>query len=84
MVLTARWSGPTRLESAGRPWRWNAFANYTNFLSQKKLSLGFRYYAELGIDLDYEWNLKPLDWFRIRYVSCTRRVFSRWCSHCKW
>ena len=34
--LKAMFGGPTRLSSAGRPWRWNTYANYTNFLSHNE------------------------------------------------
>ena len=69
LVLSARWSGPTDLVTAKRPWRWNAYGNYTNFVDQSKIALGFRYYYEFGVGIDYEWNLKPLDMFGLRFVG---------------
>lgn len=64
-----RWSGATHWRSAGRSWRWNAFANHTRFLDLNKTALGFTYYSEFGLGMDYEWNVRPLDWFGLRYIG---------------
>ncbi len=62
-------TGPTRLSSAGRPWRWNTYANYVNFLSTNKTALGYDSYLEVGVGLDWEMNIKPLDWFGWQYLG---------------
>ncbi|MFV2060557.1 MAG: hypothetical protein ACC653_07715 [Gammaproteobacteria bacterium] len=56
-------SGPTDFNSIDRPWRWNTYANYTNFLSHNKKSLGYNSLLELGAGLDWQINIKPLNWF---------------------
>jgi hypothetical protein len=67
--LKAMFGGPTRLSSAGRPWRWNTYVNYTNFLSTNKTSLGYNSYLEVGVGLDWEMNIKPLDWFGWQFLG---------------
>lgn len=67
--LKAVFSGPTRLSSAGRPWRWNTYANYTNFLSTNQAALGYDSFIEVGVGLDWELNIKPLDWFGWQFVG---------------
>lgn len=67
--LKAMFGGPTRLSSAGRPWRWNAYANYTNFLSTNEASLGYDDFLEIGAGLDWEINIKPLDWFGWQFLG---------------
>ena len=61
--LEAKFSGPTALNTLARPWRWHAYTNYTHFLSQKEISLGFTQLIEIGTGLDWQFNIKPLDWF---------------------
>ena len=67
--LKVMYGGPTWLTSAGRPWRWNTYANYTNFLSTNEISLGYDSYLELGIGLDWEMNIKPFNWFGWQYLG---------------
>ena len=67
--LKTMFGGPTRLSSAGRPWRWNAYANYTDFLSHNEAALGYNSYLEVGAGLDWELNIKPLDWFGWQYLG---------------
>ena len=67
--LKAMFSGPTRLSSAGRPWRWNTYASYINFLSTNTAALGYDSYLEVGVGLDWEMNIKPLDWFGWQFVG---------------
>ena len=67
--LKTMFGGPTRLSSAGRPWRWNAYANYTDFLSTNKTALGYDSFIEVGVGLDWELNIKPLDWFGWQFVG---------------
>ena len=61
--LKSRLSGPTRLTSIGRPWRWQLYANHSNFLSQDRISLGYTSLFEFGAGLEWQMNIKPLDWF---------------------
>ncbi len=42
--LSVMFGGPTPLSSAGRPWRWNTYANYVNFLSTNTAALGYYSY----------------------------------------
>lgn len=63
LQLKSRYSGPTRLTSLGRPWRWQLYANHANFLSQEKVSLGYTSLFEFGAGLEWQMNIKPLDWF---------------------
>ena len=63
LQLKSRYSGPTRLTSIGRPWRWLLYANHSNFLSQDSLSLGYTSLFEYGVGLEWQMNIKPFDWF---------------------
>ena len=67
--LKVMFGGPTRLSSAGRPWRWNTYANYANFLSTNQAALGYDSYLEVGVGLDWELNIKPLDWFGWQFLG---------------
>ena len=58
-----RYSGPTGLHTEGRPWRWNGYVNYTSYISNDSLSLGYKNFFDVGGGLDWEINIKPLDWF---------------------
>lgn len=69
VVFLARLSAPTGWTVNERPWRWNLYASHTNLLDQPRRALGFKYYHEIGAGLDYEWNLKPLNVFGLRYVG---------------
>ncbi len=59
----SRYTGPTGLVSEGRPWRWQAYANYTKFISHNNRSLGYTGLFDFGGGLEWEMNIKPLDWF---------------------
>ena len=61
--LKSRYTGPTNLISLGRPWRWQAYANYTNFISHDEAALGYQSLVDFGGGLEWEMNIKPLDWF---------------------
>ena len=61
--LKSSYSGPTRLTSIGRSWRWLVYANHTNFVSQDKFSLGYTSLFEFGAGMEWRLNIKPLDWF---------------------
>ena len=65
----ARWSAPTGLYTRGRPWRWSTFLSHTNFVNLDKQALGFSYYFELGAGISYEINVRPLDWFGLRFIG---------------
>jgi len=67
--LKSRISGPTSLTTKARPWRWQAYANHTNFISQDKSALGYTGLFEIGTGLEWQLNVKPLDWFGWQYIG---------------
>jgi hypothetical protein len=67
--LKSRISGPTTLTTSARPWRWQVYANQTTFLSQSKTSLGYTGLFEIGTGLEWQLNVKPLDWFGWQYIG---------------
>ncbi len=67
--LKSRISGPTSLTTSARPWRWLAYANHTNFLTQEKTALGYTGLFEIGTGLEWQLNVKPLDWFGWQYIG---------------
>ncbi|MFV2004796.1 MAG: hypothetical protein ACC650_06280 [Gammaproteobacteria bacterium] len=67
--LKSRISGPTSLITSARPWRWQAYANHTNFLRQDKKALGYTGLFEIGAGLEWQLNVKPLDWFGWQYIG---------------
>ena len=76
LQLKSRYSGPTRLTSIGRPWRWQLYANHTNFLSQNKVSLGYTSLFEFGAGMEWQMNIKPLDWFGWQMVGLKAGVIT--------
>lgn len=69
LQLKSRISGPTSLISKARPWRWQAYVNHTNFISQEKRALGYTGLFEIGTGLEWQLNVKPLDWFGWQYIG---------------
>ena len=67
--LKSRISGPTPLISKARPWRWQAYVNHTNFITQNKSALGYTGLFEIGTGLEWQLNVKPLDWFGWQYIG---------------
>jgi len=67
--LKSRISGPASFTMSGRPWRWQAYANHTNFISQDKSALGYTGLFEIGTGLEWQLNVKPLDWFGWQYIG---------------
>ena len=67
--LKSRISGPTPLTTRSRPWRWQAYVNHTNFISQDKSALGYTALFEIGTGLEWQLNVKPLDWFGWQYIG---------------
>ncbi|WP_455196720.1 hypothetical protein [Kaarinaea lacus] len=61
--LEANFSGATKLNTQGRPWRWHIYGNYINFLSHNESALGYTQLIEVGAGLNWQMNIKPLDWF---------------------
>ncbi|WP_455221358.1 hypothetical protein [Kaarinaea lacus] len=61
--IEAKFSGPTKLNMQGRPWRWHGYGNFTHFLSHNEVSLGYTRLYEVGAGLSWQMNVKPLDWF---------------------
>ena len=62
-LIEARFSGPTSLVTDGRTWRWEVYASHVNFITQNKVSLGYTGLFEVGTGLEWNVNIKPLDWF---------------------
>ncbi|MCK4674734.1 MAG: hypothetical protein KAT61_02385 [Gammaproteobacteria bacterium] len=67
--LKSRISGPTSLTTKARPWRWQAYVNHTKFISQNKRALGYTGLFEIGTGLEWQLNVKPLDWFGWQYIG---------------
>ena len=76
LQLKSRFSGPTRLTSIGRPWRWLLYANHSNFLSQDSLSLGYTSLFEFGVGMEWQMNIKPLDWFGWQMIGLKAGVIT--------
>jgi hypothetical protein len=62
-LFKSRYSGPTNLVTSGRPWRWEVHVNHTNFITHNKASLGYTGLFEVGTGIEWNLNMKPLDWF---------------------
>jgi hypothetical protein len=74
--LKTRISGPTSLDMLARPWRWIAYANHTNFLTQTNTSLGYTRLFEIGTGLEWQINMKPLNWFGWQYIGFSAGVIT--------
>ncbi len=74
--LKSRFSGPTALTTSARPWRWQVYANHTNFISQDKKALGYTGLFEIGTGLEWRLNIKPLDWFGWQYIGFSAGVIT--------
>jgi len=74
--LKSRFSGPTALMTSARPWRWLIYANHTNFLTQDKTSLGYTGLFEIGTGLEWQLNIKPLDWFGWQYIGFSAGIIT--------
>jgi hypothetical protein len=75
-LVKTRYSGATNLVTDGRPWRWQMYANHTNFLSYDKASLGYTGLFEVGTGLDWLINMKPLNWFGWQSVGISVGVIA--------
>lgn len=75
-LLKSRISGPTSLTMRARPWRWQAYANHTNFLTQDKKALGYTGLFEIGAGMEWQINVKPLDWFGWQYIGFNAGVIT--------
>ena len=75
-MIKARYSGLTNLVTDGRPWRWNVYADHTNFLSFDKASLGYTGLFEVGTGLEWHMNIKPLNWFGWQSVGISLGVIT--------
>ena len=67
--LRTRLSGPTNWRHKGRPWRWQGYLNYTDYLDLEEQALGYTRTVELGVGLEWQMNAKPLDWFGWKYLG---------------
>ncbi len=74
--IKSRISGPTSLISKSRPWRWQVYANHTNFITQDKSSLGYTALFEVGTGLEWQINVKPLNWFGWQYIGISAGVIT--------
>lgn len=74
--VKSRYSGPTTFMTSGRPWRWQVYANHTNFISHNKASLGYTGLFEIGTGLDWHINIKPLNWFGWQSVGISVGVIT--------
>ena len=75
-LIKTRYSGATNLVSGGRPWRWQVYANHDNFLSFDKASLGYTGLFEIGTGLEWQLNIKPLNWFGWQSVGLSLGVIT--------
>lgn len=75
-LVKTRYSGATNLVSGGRPWRWQVYANHTKFLSFDKASLGYTGLFEVGTGLEWQLNMKPLNWFGWQSVGLSLGVIT--------
>jgi len=74
--IKSRISGPTSLKFKSRPWRWQLYANHTNFMTQDKSSLGYTALFEVGTGLEWQLNIKPLNWFGWQYIGISAGVIT--------
>ena len=76
LQLKSRFSGPTNLSTSGRTWRWLLYANHSNFLSQENISLGYTSLFEFGAGMEWQMNIKPLDWFGWQMIGLKAGVIT--------
>lgn len=68
-LARVRYSKATGWHTRNKPWRWNTYATHTRFLGLEQQALGFNTYSEIGVGLDFELNIRPLDWFGLRFLG---------------
>lgn len=68
-IVGIRYSEPTAWRWNNKRWWWNTYYQHINLLNQDKISMGFKYYNEVGIGIEYEALIKPLDLFGLRYIG---------------
>jgi len=64
------------LTTSSRPWRWNVYANHTNFIDQSNAALGYTALFEFGTGLEWRLNVKPLDWFGWQFIGVRAGVIT--------
>ena len=69
VLVQARYSDVTGWTFRDKPLRWNTYAIHTHFLGLDQKALGFNAYSEIGVGLNYEINIRPLDWFGLRFLG---------------
>ncbi|WP_290580448.1 hypothetical protein [Ketobacter sp.] len=69
MLVKGTLSGPTEWHFRNQKWYWNTYYSYNAYLDQKKSALGFNDLHEIGVGLDWDMHIKPLDWFGWRYIG---------------
>ena len=65
----ARLIGDTGWHWGGHSWDWNAYYSHNHYLDQAKEALGFRYINEIGLGLEWDMHIKPMDWFGWRFLG---------------
>jgi hypothetical protein len=68
-LARVRYSDATNWFTRSKPWRWNTYATHTRFIGLDPQALGFSAYTEVGVGLDFEVNIRPLDWFGLRFIG---------------
>ncbi|MBA57503.1 MAG: hypothetical protein CMK89_23885, partial [Pseudomonadales bacterium] len=61
--------GNTGWHWGGHSWDWNAYYSHNHYLDQAKDALGFTYINEVGLGLEWDMHIKPLDWFGWRFLG---------------
>jgi len=56
----------SKLQVSDHPLRFRVFANYTDFLDQPALALGYTRMLEIGLGVSWEYHIKPFDWLGLR------------------
>ncbi len=69
VFLKGTLSGPTNWHWRQQNWFWNTYYSFNTYLDQSKSALGFRYLHEVGVGLDWDMHIKPLDLFGWRYIG---------------
>ncbi|SET19825.1 hypothetical protein [Thalassotalea agarivorans] len=74
LTAQARWNAPTSLELFDLTWDWHTYYKHTHFLNLNRNAIGFNYFHEIGIGADYQWNIKALNLFGVRYIGIRSSV----------
>lgn len=61
-MVKTKFSRDLKWKMYQKPFVAHLFYNYTDYMDQPKVALGFTQLQEVGVGLDWEWQIKPLDW----------------------